>query len=276
MELFSERVHILTVFFFVLLCILETQSRSTLSLNLPAPFANFANRDSKVQLKHYSGKRVRPDSIRMVYIHDQAVAVVELGPNKLLLNCELIEIRSPEEVFPSLGELQEIARPVTITFDEMLNLMKQCQQLEDILAHRKLNENTKNLTLDDEGRGILSNSPFTLLSGIIPGTKWCGTGDIAKDYYDLGAEASVDSCCRAHDLCPVKVRAYQQRYNLTNQSLYTKSHCKCDDILFDCLKNHPSPTAQIMGNIYFNLVQVPCLEDTKYGRRFRTARKNFG
>ncbi|KAJ8935997.1 hypothetical protein NQ318_009677 [Aromia moschata] len=106
-------------------------------------------------------------------------------------------------------------------------------------------------------------------------TKWCGTGDIAKNYFDLGTESTVDACCRAHDLCPVKIRAYSKRYNLTNNSLYTKSHCKCDDRLFNCLKGSESQTANIMGNIYFNLVQVPCLEDTKIGRRFRNARNNF-
>lgn len=29
-------------------------------------------------------------------------------------------------------------------------------------------------------------------------------------------------CCRSHDLCPVKIRAQQTRYNLTNYSVYTK------------------------------------------------------
>lgn len=111
---------------------------------------------------------------------------------------------------------------------------------------------------------------------VLAGTKWCGTGDIAKTYHDLGAEPKVDMCCRAHDLCPVKVRAYSKRYNLTNGSLYTKSHCKCDDNLFECLKSSDSPTAHIMGNVYFNLVQVPCVEENKEGKRFfRSARNNF-
>lgn len=43
-------------------------------------------------LKRYSGQRVQNDSILMVYFHDQTVAVAELGPKKLLLNCELIEV----------------------------------------------------------------------------------------------------------------------------------------------------------------------------------------
>lgn len=54
------------------------------------------------------------------------------------------------------------------------------------------------------------------------GTKWCGTGDIASTYNDLGTETIMDRCCRTHDLCPVKIRAYQRRYKLHNNSLYTK------------------------------------------------------
>lgn len=110
---------------------------------------------------------------------------------------------------------------------------------------------------------------------MVLGTKWCGTGDIASDYHDLGTEPNVDRCCRAHDLCPVKVRAYSQRYNLTNNSLYTKSHCKCDDTLYNCLKSSDSPTAHIMGNVYFNLVQVPCVIDQRDTRSFRKAKSNF-
>lgn len=210
----------------------------------------------------------------MVYFNDQTVAVVELGPNKLLLNCELIEIVEQNQLFEVLGELKAHARPVGISFMEMVTLMGQCKQLEErrTIKNREL---LKNDTLAASQGRKLSN-PFTLLSGIIPGTKWCGTGDIAKDYYDLGIEKIVDTCCRAHDLCPVKIRAYSKKYNLTNNSLYTKSHCKCDDDLYNCLKKaNSSNTAQLMGNIYFNLVQVPCLEDTKEGRTFRNARNNF-
>lgn len=56
----------------------------------------------------------------------------------------------------------------------------------------------------------------------LAGTKWCGTGDIAANYFDLGTEKEIDRCCRTHDLCPVKVRAFQSRYGLNNMSFYSK------------------------------------------------------
>lgn len=41
-----------------------------------------------------------------------------------------------------------------------------------------------------------------------------------------------------------------------NYFLYFRSHCTCDDMLYDCLKQANSTSAQLMGTIYFNLVQV--------------------
>ncbi|KAJ2938012.1 hypothetical protein O0L34_g14465 [Tuta absoluta] len=48
-------------------------------------------REPAAGVKPYTGRRVGNDTLRMIYYHDQTVAVVELGPGKLLLNCELIE-----------------------------------------------------------------------------------------------------------------------------------------------------------------------------------------
>lgn len=45
---------------------------------------------------------------------------------------------------------------------------------------------------------------------------------MATKYNDLGTEKNVDRCCRAHDLCPTKIKAFRSRYGLVNWSLYTK------------------------------------------------------
>ncbi|XP_019880793.1 uncharacterized protein LOC109608709 [Aethina tumida] len=264
---------------FFVICVFGIQGKPSYTFNFPSigRFLSFGQeREAKPVLKVYSGRRVKNDSIRMVYFYDQTVAVVELEPTKLLLNCELIEVYEPELAIKALGEIQHISKPVGISFQEMLKLMNDCKELEEAEQARYKDEHNHSYTETKmEARGILANNPFTLLSGIIPGTKWCGTGDIAKDYFDLGTDAATDSCCRAHDLCPVKIRSYSSRYNLTNNSYYTKSHCICDDQLFNCLKSTTSPTANILGNLYFNLVQIPCVADTKKGRVFRKGRNNF-
>lgn len=75
----------------LVLCVLGSHGTPTLSLGLP--FTAFAGRqETAVSVKPYSGIRVKNDSIRMIYYHDQTVAIVELGSGKLLLNCELIEV----------------------------------------------------------------------------------------------------------------------------------------------------------------------------------------
>ncbi|XP_068633266.1 uncharacterized protein [Battus philenor] len=241
-------------------------------------------REPAAGVKPYTGRRVGNDTLRMVYHHDQTVAVVELGPGKLLLNCELIETYDEDDTSRLLRQLTRINRPLGVTFPQMIRLMSQCQQVEGVEAWDsgrldggvgRERSAAARLRAGGAHAGLLGGSPLSLLQGIIPGTKWCGTGDIAADYHDLGADRSLDRCCRTHDLCPTKVRAFSRRYNLTNNSLYSKSHCTCDDMLFDCLKSTNTSAAHLMGHIYFNLVQVPCLEDQPRGRRFRDAKQGF-
>ncbi|CAH0585429.1 unnamed protein product [Chrysodeixis includens] len=245
-------------------------------------------REPAAGAKPYTGRRIANDTLRMVYYHDLTVAVVELGPNKLLLNCELIETNDEEDTGRLLRQLSRINRPLGVTFPQMIKLMSQCQQVEGVEAQdehggdspasggwRETGAARARLDAGGAHAGLLGGSPLTLLQGIIPGTKWCGTGDIATDYHDLGADRRLDRCCRTHDLCPTKVRAFSSRYNLTNNSLYSKSHCTCDDMLFECLKTTNTSASHLMGHIYFNLVQVPCLADVALGRRFRDARQGF-
>lgn len=251
-------------------------------------------------MKSYSGRRLDADSLRMIYYNDQTIAIVELGPEKLLLSCELIEIYNDNEGKVLLRKLSRINRPLQISFGDMLNLMRQCNQVEknreqskrkvqgfaalyDRSSDIKEEESDPNVQgdapaveEDENNRGLLAGNPFSLFSGVFPGTKWCGTGDIARNFHDLGTEKEMDRCCRDHDICPVKVRAYQSRYNLTNNSIYTKSHCVCDDLLFECLKKTNTSTSQLMGTIYFNLVQVPCIVEDQNGKMiFRGTREGF-
>ena len=40
-----------------------------------------------------------------------------------------------------------------------------------------------------------------------------------------------------------------------------RSHCACDDEFFSCLRRLNTPIARMIGNIYFNVIQVPCIEE---------------
>ncbi|XP_031634048.1 uncharacterized protein LOC116347555 [Contarinia nasturtii] len=236
----------------------------------------YVGRKHAAQMKSYSGIRQQNDSLIMIYYSDQTIAIVELGPEKLLIGCELIEIYSESAGNKLLKHLSKLNRPFEIQFKEMLELMNQCDIVEKQNLKRNERRNISPSNGDTSKSFQFKNNPFSVFSGIIPGTKWCGTGDIATTYSDLGTEVNMDSCCRTHDLCPVKIRAYEAKYNITNDSLYTKSHCVCDDMLFDCLKKlNDTPAAQLMGSIYFNIVQVPCIHETSKGIQYRKAREGF-
>lgn len=76
----------------------------------------------------------------------------------------------PEQAVSVLGELQKISRPVSISLNEMLTLMDKCQQLE------RINMRPTHSATDDTGKpeppkNQLFNNPFSLFSGIIPGTR---------------------------------------------------------------------------------------------------------
>lgn len=53
------------------------------------------------------------------------------------------------------------------------------------------------------------------------GTKWCGAGNIAKDYDDLGRFNQTDSCCREHDHAQDNIGAFQKKHGLRNPLPYT-------------------------------------------------------
>ncbi|VVC44188.1 Phospholipase A2 domain,Phospholipase A2, histidine active site [Cinara cedri] len=218
---------------------------------------------AKSPTKTYTGYKLNPKSLRMIYYYDQTIAIVEVGDAKALLNCELVEIYNDDEGKEMLKNLTKINKPLRITLDQMMRLMGQC----DLLDPSQVDANEVRLrTLgasdnQTDSNGDRKTTASSLYSGILPGTKWCGSGDLATSFFDLGPEIKLDKCCRTHDLCPSKVRSFSTRYNITNNSMYTKSHCMCDQTFYNCLKKAKHPTGDIMGSIYFNLLTVPCVEE---------------
>lgn len=84
--------------------------------------------------------------------------------------------------------------------------MKQCNQVEENKKNGNLVDARRSENLANEGEKASKQNmtqqinPFTLLNGVVPGTKWCGLGDLAKNFHDLGTEESMDRCCRSHGL----------------------------------------------------------------------------
>lgn len=158
--------------------------------------------------------------------------------------------------------------PVPIGSDLLARLIIFCRHHQDSMLYHLLQQISRQ-TLDHVSRMkawldtvsksavIASKARFFGLL-IYPGTKWCGAGNIAVDASDLGRLAQVDACCRAHDQCEHSIPGWSSRYGLNNTSFITSSHCSCDELFARCLRGVRSPLADMIGHIYFNVIQIPC------------------
>ncbi|XP_039987218.1 muscle M-line assembly protein unc-89 [Xiphias gladius] len=93
-----------------------------------------------------------------------------------------------------------------------------------------------------------------------PGTLWCGAGNMADHYDQLGDFAETDSCCRTHDHCPHVIHAFSSKYGHTNFKWHSICHCDCDKALKDCLRKVNDTSSRVVGQAFFNVIGVPCFE----------------
>ncbi|XP_063272323.1 group 3 secretory phospholipase A2 isoform X2 [Prinia subflava] len=92
----------------------------------------------------------------------------------------------------------------------------------------------------------------------LPGTLWCGAGDSAGNWSELGLFRGPDRCCREHDQCWAQITALQFNYGIRNYRLHTVSHCDCDSRFRRCLLAINDTVSNIIGITFFNLLEVPC------------------
>ncbi|KAF8766348.1 Acidic phospholipase A2 PA4 like protein [Argiope bruennichi] len=188
----------------------------------------------------------------ILYCDGKTLAEIVLGENGEMTHCRLHELEEPSDAEPIIkGSGLQVKYP---NFKEMLQLINECTFLEKPAAN-----STDNTTSSLE---VVSTwSAWSLWNGILPGTKWCGVGDIADSFEELGSQTEVDACCRAHDHCPVKLKAFRTGYGMINLSLYTKSHCDCDKEFYSCLKASRNKVADVVGNLYFNIMKIQCIKE---------------
>lgn len=156
--------------------------------------------------------------------------------------------------------LEILQMAIKADFDTVRDAINRCRQLSE-----------RTLPPDDEYRDgiveIMSTedlvSLFSMKRGLLPGTKWCGLGDQASSYNDLGPKHRIDICCRAHDHCPIRLKPFRNDYGILNIGLYTKSHCDCDADFYRCLREAHSRTADMLGNLYFNVMKLQCMREER-------------
>ncbi|XP_064469960.1 phospholipase A2 heteromtoxin-like [Ornithodoros turicata] len=97
---------------------------------------------------------------------------------------------------------------------------------------------------------------------IFPGTKWCGAGNVARNYDDMGYLNSTDTCCRNHDHSHDKIKAFREKYGIRNRRFYTMTHCVDDRAFYYCLLNDGTIASATVGNMFFNILKTTCFIET--------------
>ncbi|XP_053669210.1 uncharacterized protein LOC128719609 [Anopheles marshallii] len=146
---------------------------------------------------------------------------------------------------------------------ELLNFRELKQRCN--VRHMQLKEIAQGLQSSDPEHQRIANENLQRqrrdLSSMmrVPGTKWCGKGWSARNYVEMGGYSKADRCCRQHDLsCPFWILGFETKYNLFNWRVNTLMHCGCDERFRTCLKMADSSDANLVGKLFFNIVQMKC------------------
>ncbi|CAN7940466.1 unnamed protein product [Ixodes hexagonus] len=181
-------------------------------------------------------------------VQDGGHRLVEIfqDPNGTVVNCTALGSKIIiDEV------LKEIPKNMVtrLTKDEMQPFMDLCNSPNLIIKGRTL-EASVNFT-----RHIFGHFQK---AAIFPGTKWCGDGDMADNYNDLGVFKETDMCCRDHDHATDSMAPKQTKHGITNNMFYTMTNCHDDCKFYNCLLKAEAGLADSVGRIFFNILQSQC------------------
>ncbi|XP_060924816.1 group 3 secretory phospholipase A2 [Limanda limanda] len=107
---------------------------------------------------------------------------------------------------------------------------------------------------------------------IVPGTLWCGSGNKALSYADLGVFSDTDSCCREHDQCKDTILSFHSEFGVFNKNIFTMSHCDCDNKFHSCLTQANDSISDVVGYTFFNLLKMNCFE---FSYRLQCQQRNW-
>ncbi|KAM9338722.1 group 3 secretory phospholipase A2 [Symphorus nematophorus] len=107
---------------------------------------------------------------------------------------------------------------------------------------------------------------------IVPGTLWCGSGNKAPSYADLGVFSETDSCCREHDQCKHTILSFHSQFGVFNSNIFTMSHCDCDNKFRSCLMEANDSISDVVGYTFFNLLKMHCFV---FSHRLQCTQRNW-
>ncbi|XP_034557173.1 uncharacterized protein proca1 [Notolabrus celidotus] len=194
-------------------------------------------------------------------VSDGAEAVRSfVSPAGKLVNCSIIvnpvQVKSfMHECWMGLKEQRAVQRMET-RFTHMEEAKMMCKEFKE------KSEGSGRLGKDESDDSALQDQVLkrSKRGFTYPGTLWCGAGNMADNYDQLGEFAETDSCCRIHDHCPHVIHAFSSKYGYTNFKWHSVCHCDCDNALKDCLRGVNDTSSRVVGQAFFNVIGVPCFE----------------
>ncbi|XP_062241276.1 uncharacterized protein proca1 [Platichthys flesus] len=183
-----------------------------------------------------------------------------VSPAGKLVNCTVIVNQMQVKSFMHECRLglkeQRAGRQLETRFTRMDEAKLVCHEFRERPGRSVKREDSDDSSLQNK---VLKRSKrgFTY-----PGTLWCGAGNMADNYEQLGDFAETDSCCRTHDHCPQVIHAFSSKYGHTNFKLHSISDCDCDNALKSCLRKVNDTSSRVVGQAFFNVLNAPCFELT--------------
>ncbi|XP_022651735.1 uncharacterized protein LOC111246430 [Varroa destructor] len=151
--------------------------------------------------------------------------------------------------------------PINVTTDEIDQMIDSCLSTPPNATESSVPGFKKIIDGITDGAKNIASYLF-----IFPGTKWCGPGDVARNYSDLGLMKESDKCCRDHDHALDSIPRGESRHGLENPLFYTITNCADDNKFYSCLKDSESAHASAIGTMYFNILKTKCFSKRKQAR----------
>ncbi|CAH1129233.1 unnamed protein product [Ceutorhynchus assimilis] len=195
--------------------------------------------------------------IELIYDENESIVDCEFGHQKERVKSFLSNFKNELNRLVisaniTVNSLDNKKLPVTFSWMNYSRLRKRC--------HKKHIEMKKDMMENRQEEDEYQRSKRDVSDIFrVPGTKWCGKGYSADKYTRLGVFSKTDRCCRKHDLsCPFWIGGFDTKYGLFNWRLNTLMHCNCDERFRACLKMVGTSDANLVGKLFFNVVQTKC------------------
>nr|ACO14690.1 Phospholipase A2 isozyme PA4 [Caligus clemensi] len=177
------------------------------------------------------------DSYYDIFTYEETVVSIKSSKDNKIIDCQVHKIhregdQRKKDLLNITGSLSYQIHEVDMKVE--LQAIKKCNE-KSIEDQRKKEQSIRRLAG--------SFRSFTASRG--SGFKWCIKENVELDFHKTGSFWSVDSCCRIHEFCPVKMKKNEKKYGLHDKKDRTIYHCDCDKLLSECLKNIKDNTPDI-------------------------------